>query len=151
MSAGDSIGIKYLDHASIITGLKPFSFPTNIFLWIMALPFTIGLISLGVCYIKVNNEIKIYRYGKVAEAALISMIPTAGLLISGIGGGITVHYQYKTSEGQTILGESFTNDFSILNTKKQGDLLKILVSADNESKSLLISKLDEIQNNWKIG
>jgi hypothetical protein len=150
MNVGDSVKIKYLESSSIITGLEPLSFPLYIF-FIAAVPiFTIGVLTLLFLYIKIKSDINLFQYGKVRDAELLSMIPRPGLPISGFGRGVTVNYQYKTASGENALGESVTSDFSILNSKKQGDLIKIFVSADNESKSCLINKLDEIRNNWKI-
>jgi hypothetical protein len=115
------------------------------------IPFLIiGLTLLGLLYLRVRGEITLYKHGEIKEAEIVSMTPKNGLPISGIGQGVTVNYQYKATRGQSILGESFTSDYTILNSKKQGDLIKIFVSADSESKSCLIPKLDQIRNNWKI-
>jgi len=150
MNVGDTIEVKYLSDSSIIPGLEPFEFPLAL-LWSILIPFLgIGLVLLIFLYLRVRNEIDLYRRGEVRDAEIISMTHTRGLPISGFGQGITVHYQYNTTRGQSILGESFTNDYSMLNSKKQGDLVKIFVSSDDESKSCLISKIDQIRNNWKI-
>lgn len=150
MNIGDTIEVKYLGDSSIITGLEPFEFPYDMFLYILIPFLIIGLVMLTLLYLRVRNEIHLYRHGEIKEAEIISMTPKNGLPISGIGQGVTVHYQYKTIRGQSILGESFTSDYSILGSKKQGDLVKIFVSMDNESKSCLITKLDQVRNNWKI-
>ena len=150
MDTGDTIEIKYLGDSSIITGLEPFEFPYDMSLYILIPFLLIGLVMLIFLYLKLRNQIHLYRYGEIKEAEIISMTPKNGLPVSGIGQGVTVHYQYKTIRGQSILGESFTSDYTILSSKKQGDLVKIFVSMDNESKSCLIPKLDQIRNNWKI-
>ena len=150
MNIGDTIEVKYLADSSMIIGLEPFKFPYDLFL-IILIPFLIiGLTMLSLLYLRVRNEISLYKYGDVKDAEIVSMTPKNGLPFSAIGQGVTVHYQYKTTRGQSILGESFTNDYTVLNSKKQGDLIKIFVSVDNESKSCLISKLDQLRNNWKI-
>jgi len=150
MNIGDTIEVKYLADTSIIVGLDPFEFPFDMFFKILIPFLIIGLTMLGLLYLRIRGEINLYRHGEVKEAEIVSMTPKNGLPISGIGQGVTVHYQYKTTRGQSILGESFTSDYTVLNSKKQGDLIKIFVSADNESKSCLISKLDQVRNNWKI-
>jgi hypothetical protein len=148
MDIGDTIQIKYLAESSMIVGLESFTFPFDILLNILIPFLVIGLIMLGLLYLRIRNELNLYKHGQVKDAEVISMTPKGGLPISGIG--VTVHYQYKTTRGQSILGESFTSDYSILNSKKQGDTVKIFVSVSNESKSCLIPKLEEIRNNWKI-
>lgn len=150
MNIGDSIEIKYLADTSIIVGLDPFGFPFDMFFRILFPFLIIGLTLLGLLYLRVRGVINLYKHGEIKEAEIVSMIPKNGLPISGIGRGVTVHYQYKTTRGQSILGESFTSDYTVLNNKKQGDLIKIFVSADNDSKSCLIPKLDQVRNNWKI-
>lgn len=149
MNIGDTIEVKYLAGSSIIVGLEPFEFPFGIFFKILIPLLIIGLIMLGLLYLRVRTGINLYRYGELKEAEIVSITIKNGLPISGIGQGVTVHYQYKTTRGQRILGESFTRDYAVLNNK-QGDLIKIFVSAGNESKSCLISKLDQIRNNWKV-
>jgi len=150
MNVGDTIKVKYLAESSIVVGLEPFEFPYYIFLIIMIPLVTVGGIMLVLLYLRVRNTIALYRYGKIKDAEIVAMTPKHGLPISGIGQGVTVYYQYKTTRGENILGESFTNDYTILSSKKQGELIKIFVSLDNESKSCLISKLDQIRNNWTI-
>lgn len=150
MNIGDTIQVKYLADSSMIVGLDPFRFPFDILLNILIPFLIIGLIMLGFLYVRVRNELILYKYGQVKDAELIAMTPKNGLPISGIGQGITVNYQYKSTIGQSILGESFTSDYTILNSKRQGDIVKIFVSVDNETKSCLIPKLEEIRNNWKI-
>lgn len=146
----DSIDIKYLDSSSVIVGIEPFSFPFDIFV-IATLPiFILGIIALVVLYVRVRKEIELFKHGKVNEAAIISMTPRNGFGLTGFGARVVVHYQYKTSRGQQILAKSMTTDFSILNNKRQGDMVKTFVSADNESNSTIFSKLDEVRNNWKI-
>ena len=150
MSVGDTIEVKYLSDSSIIPGLEHFEFPVGL-IWSLLTPLlAVGLIFLVLLYLSVRNKIDLYRHGEVRDAEIVSLTLKRGLPISGIGQGITVHYQYTTTRGQGILGESFSNDYSMLNSRKQGDLVKIFVSPDDESKSCLISKLDAVRNNWKI-
>lgn len=150
MKIGDTIEVKYLSESSIISGLVPFEFPYDIFLKILIPMLIIGIIALTLLYLRFRTTINLYRYGKVMDAEIVSMNIKNGLPITKIGQGINVFYQYNTKSGQNILGESFTTDFSILNSKKQGDLIKIFVSVDNENKSCLIPKLEQIRNKWEI-
>jgi hypothetical protein len=141
--------VKYLADSSIVVGIEPFEFPFDTIVDILIPFLIIGLILLTLLYLRIRNQITLYQQGEIMNAELISMTPK-NRTVSGFGQGVTVHYQYNTRQGQSILGKSFTSDYSILNTKKQGDLVKIFVSLDNESKSCLIPKLDSIRNNWKI-
>jgi len=147
---GDTIQIKYFNGQTIVLGVKPYAFPTDIILMIL-IPFLLtGLIALGLLYWRTKGQIDLFKNGNVVDAEIISMIPISGFPISGIGQKVIIHYQYQTTNGQQILGESTTTDHAILTTKKQGDKIKIFVSPDNEKKSCVISRLEEIRNNWKI-
>lgn len=150
LNVGDTIEVKYLSSSSIIPGLEPVEFALGLLLSILIPFLAIGLGLLISLYLSVRKKIGLYQYGEIRDAEIISMVPTKSLQISGIVQGLTIHYQYNTTRGQSILGESFINDYSLLNSKKQGDFVKIFVSTDDESKSCLISKLDQVRNHWKI-
>ena len=130
--------------------LKPYAFPTNLLLLILAPMLGVGLIALGLLYWRIKRQIDLFKSGKVADAEIVSMTPLSGLPISGIGQRVKVHYQYPAANGQKLLGESMTADYSILTSKKQGDKIKIFVSPDKETDSCVFSKLDEIRNSWNI-
>jgi hypothetical protein len=150
LSVGDTIQIKYFNEQTIIAGLKPYKFPTKEILLIMISFLVIGLTALGLLYWRVRRQLNLFKNGNVTNAEIISMVPTSGLPISGLGQKVTVHYQYQTIDGQKILGKSVTSDYTILTSKKQGDIIKIFVSPNNETESSVFSRLDEIRNHWKI-
>jgi hypothetical protein len=140
LKIGDKLKIKYLDGRSTIVGLEPFAFPYVIIAIVLS-PFLIfGLANLGYLFYNVNDMIQLYRYGEVWDATIILITPRSGLPLSGIGAGVDIHYQYKTSTGQPALGESITNDFSILSSKKPGDTIRIFVSPRDEMKSCLVPR-----------
>jgi hypothetical protein len=150
MTIGDTIQIKHHNGQTIIVDLKPYAFPTDILLLVLIPILIIGLITLGLLYWRVKGQIDLFKNGTVKNAEIVSMTPISGLPISGIGQRVKVHYQYLTTSGQKLLGESTTTDYTILASKKQGDTINIFVSRDNEAESCLFSKLDEVRNNWKI-
>jgi len=150
MNIGDTIQIKYFNGQTIIADLKPYAFPKNILSAILIPFLTIGLVTLGLLYWRIKGQIDLFKNGNVVNAEIISMTPTSRFPISGIGQKVIVHYQYQIATGQKLLGESATTDYTILTSKKQGDTVKIFVSPENETKSCVISRLDEIRNNWKM-
>ena len=150
LEIGDTIQIKHYNGQTIIADLKPYAFPANILLLILTPMLGIGLIALGLLYWRIKGQIDLFKNGKVTNADIVSMTPVSGLPISGIGQRVKVHYQYLAANGQKLLGESATTDYSILTSKKQGDSIKIFVSPDKETESCVFSKLDEIRNDWKI-
>jgi hypothetical protein len=144
MKVGNPINIRFLNGHSIIAGIKPFAFPISILLVVLTPFLVIGLVLLGYLYWSVSNQIGLFKNGKVVEAEIISMA-----LIPGLAQKIVVHYQYKLS-GQAILAKSTTTDYTILTRKKQGESVKIFVSPNDETKSCLVCRLDDIRNDWKI-
>jgi len=150
LEIGDNMVIKEFNGNSIIKGLKPYDFSTELFL-LFPIPFLIiGLPFLIYSILNLKKELKLYKFGKVSKGKIISMIPKSGLPVSNVGQGIIVHYEYETRNGNKIVGESFTTDFSIMNDKKKGDLVPIFISTENENKSCVVPKLDSLRNGWNI-
>jgi hypothetical protein len=148
MNIGDTINIKHLNGSSIILGLEPFAFPFGLFTAILIPFLCIGLIVLTILIVKVRGKIGLYQSGEVRDAELVSMSTKNGRY--GHARGVIVNYQYKSVRGQSLLGESYTSDLSILGSKRQGDPIKIFVSPDDDTKSCLIQKIDQLRNNWRI-
>lgn len=150
MNIGDNIEIKYLYDESILTGLEPDSFPWDI-LFYAPLPFLfIGILLTIFLLNLIGKKIKLYKYGILRDAELISFMPRPKLPIANIGGGINVQYQYKMSNGNKMIGESVTKDSSIMEEKKPGDTIRIFVSPDDELKTCLIPQKEAVKNNWKL-
>lgn len=84
MDIGDTILVKYLADSSMIVGLEPFKFPFDILFNILISFLVIGLFMLGLLYLRIRNELNLYKHGQVKDAELISMTPKSGLPISGL-------------------------------------------------------------------
>jgi hypothetical protein len=150
MAVGDEIAIRHLGDESILEGFESYSFPAYLF-FLFSLPFLIiGLLLLIPTFTKIKKDLILYQFGDVRDAELILMTPKSGFLPWNFSVRILVNYRYKTSTGQSILGESLTTDLLIINEKKQGDTIKIFVSRQDESKSTLAPKLESIRNDWGI-
>ncbi|MFN5171200.1 MAG: DUF3592 domain-containing protein [Cyclobacteriaceae bacterium] len=150
MEIGEEIEIKYLGEQSILAEFEPYSFPAELFA-LFPLPFLfIGLVLLIPSFTKFKKDLKLYQFGDVYDAELVLMTPKSGFLPWNFAQRILVNYRYRTSTGQSILDESLTTDFSIINEKKQGDTIKVFVSRQDESKSTLAPKIESIRNDWKI-
>lgn len=150
MKVGDKIDVKYLGSESIIVGLDQFGSPTKYIYGGITVFLIVGLSFLLYLYVLTRNELKLYRYGKVVDAELISITPRRARAKQRMRPALDVHYQYTTSSGQKILAESWTNDLLMLNEKKHGDLIKVFVSPENEGKSCLIPRLESVRNGWRI-
>ncbi|MBO6497586.1 MAG: hypothetical protein JJ978_18610 [Roseivirga sp.] len=92
---------------------------------------------------------KLYRHGDLKQGMIVSMIPKSGLPFSNAGQGILVHYQYEVN-GEKLMGESKTSDFSIMSNNQKGDLIPIFVASNNPHKSCVVPKLEALRNNWGI-
>ncbi|KQT16461.1 hypothetical protein ASG31_13180 [Chryseobacterium sp. Leaf404] len=154
---GKEIQIKFFEGQSVIKDIEPFVLPIY-YVFIFASVFLlIGIPFFIKSVIPSLKNFNLYKNGIVKDAEIVSMEINSNT-VSGNGfrsyrtgnHTITVNYFFKTKNGSNVFGKSITTDFSILNEKKSGDIIKIFVSENNESKSCLIPKLEALKNNWKI-
>ena len=148
LNIGSEVQIKYLSGKSIIKDLKPFN--ADFLKFIPFIFLIIGLPLLLYSTYQIRKQLNLYKNGQIAKGKILSMMPKSGLPISKIGQGIIIHYQYETTKGKSIVEESFTTDFSILNDKKKDDYIPIFISRKNEQKSCIVPKLESLRNNWNI-
>jgi hypothetical protein len=150
MQVGDSISIKHMNGKSIITSLEPFSFPFAMFFTIPIVFLLLGLPCVILLFYQTRNEIRLMKFGTIAEAEVISVAHRPGMPLSKAGQGVNIHYQYRTIHNRTYLSYCFTSDLSLLNSLRQGDTIKIFVSPEDHSKSTLVARLEAVRNNWNI-
>ena len=149
LEIGNDLEIKEYEGNSIVVGLKPYDFGMGFFL-LFPIPFLIiGLPFLLYSLHHLRKELKLYKNGVIGQGKIVSMIPKSGLPVSNVGQGVIVHYEYEIN-GQKIMGESMTTDFSIMSNKKKDDLIPIFISSDDQQKSCLVPKLESLRNNWNI-
>lgn len=150
LDIGDNLEIKSHNGSSIVANLKPYDFSLGFFL-LFPIPFLIiGLPFLLYSIFNLNKELKLYKYGEVSKGKILSMIPKPGFGISNIGQGIIVHYEFESRNGNKVIGESLTTDYSIMNDNKKGDLVPIFTSSNNDEKSCIVPKLESFRNGWNI-
>lgn len=150
LQVGDNLAIKELNGQSIIQNLKPYRFPVAL-LFLIPIPFLLFTMPFLIyLFISTRKELKLYKYGQVATARIVSMMPKYAIPIISLGQGVIVHYEYETRNGNKVIGESLTTDFSIISDKRTGDRVSIFVAANNEHESCVIPKLESLRNNWDI-
>lgn len=150
LQIGDKITIKELQGSSIIPHLQPYKFSIGFF-FLIPIPFLlIGLPFLFYAVISFRKELKLYKYGKVIKAKIISMIAKTGVRGSNMGQGIVIHYAYESIEGKKLGGESLITDYCVGDEKKKDDYISIFVLPENEEKSCIVPKLESLRNNWNI-
>jgi hypothetical protein len=136
---------------SLIKDLTPFSFPVYLFFILPAIFLLIGIPFLLSGLIPALKIFNLYKTGIVKEAHVVSMtLNSSGLSIRGSQQNILVNYYFLDELGHKIFGKSTTNDFLILNEKKEGDIVKVFVSESDETQSCLIPKLEAVKNNWAV-
>lgn len=150
LQVGDNLATEELNGQSIIQNLKPYRFPVAL-LFLIPIPFLLfGLPFLMYLFISTRKELKLYKYGQVATARIVSIMPKYAIPIINLGQGVIVHYECETRSGNKVIGESLTTDFSIISDKRTGDEVSIFVAANNEAQSYLIPNLESLRNNWDI-
>jgi hypothetical protein len=150
MKIGDEIKIKTFENQSKIQNLESFTFPFYVFYILPFIFFILGSIFCVIGLIPALKDYNLYKNGIVKDATIISMVPNAGLPISGRGQSIVINYYYLNGNGNKVFDKSKTTDFSIMTEKKAEDKIKIFVSENDENKTCLIPKLESLKNNWKI-
>lgn len=157
LTKGNSIKIKTYNNQSQIINLEPFKFPTfflyflPIIFWIIGIPFL--LFSL----IPAMKNYNLYKNGIVREAEIISM-EVYNNFVSKFGFNnyrsgpqkINIQYYFVGKNNRKIFGKSTTNDYSIINEKKSGEKIKIFVSENDENKSCIIPKFENLKYNWNL-
>lgn len=150
LQVGDNLATEELNGQSIIQNLKSYRFPVAL-LFLIPIPFLLfGLPFLMYLFISTRKELKLYKYGQVATARIVSIMPKYAIPIINLGQGVIVHYECETRSGNKVIGESLTTDFSIISDKRTGDEVSIFVAANNEAQSYLIPNLESLRNNWDI-
>lgn len=148
LEIGAEIPIKKLNGQSIIKDLKPFD--ATILKYVLLLLFLIGLPFLLYAVYQSQKKLKLYKYGTISNGKILSIVPRRRSKKSQYSQGAIVHYQYKTTKGQSLIGKSFTDNLLIINNKKEAATLPIFVSKDQEEKSCIIPELEAIRNNWEV-
>ncbi len=105
----------------------------------LAIFLIVGLSCLAFVMYNVKGELHLYKVGVVTDAEVVGMSHKAGIRYFRVTDkALRVQYQYTAQDGRTYLGESFSADVSLLNMLKHGDRVKIFVSPEDQSKSILI-------------
>lgn len=146
---GDAVPIRVLDGASVIATLKPFSFPVYFFLLLPGVFLVLGLVFLLVGLPRVLRTYRLYQSGEVREGSVlgISTRTTSGRSARQY---YLVSYEYAGPGGQSVLGESPTDDLLLVNEKKFGGKVKLFVSPTNETQSCLVPRLEALKNGWQV-
>jgi hypothetical protein len=147
---GQQIVIRYLGDEATIPSLEPADIPWIIFL-LMPLFFGIfGAPFLIYCIARAKNKLKVMKLGVVRKAKLLSLTPVTsfGLSSSFFKTRFEATYVFNNEKGTEIFGSSLTTDLALLNEKKKGDEIEILVLPGQEAKSLIIDfpTLQKIQS-----
>jgi hypothetical protein len=149
MNVGDSVQIKYLNDQSIIASLKPADFSMEMFTFFPLIFAFVGLPCLVYLYYFTRSLLYLYKYGTIAKAQVISMTHKINPMIPRTS-QLEVHYQYKSDQDETLLGSTMSSDMTLLNTLKQGEIVKIFVSPYDSSKSTLVPRLEAVRNGWVV-
>jgi hypothetical protein len=151
IAVGSKINILVYENQSTIKSLVPFSFPVGAFYILPAMFFIIGTAFLLIGFIPALGKFNLYKHGIVKDAYIVSVSAETGFGFPlNRRQNMIVNYYYTDAHGNKIFGDSTTDDLLMLNGKKTGDEIKILVSEADERKSCLIPHLEALKYNWAI-
>ena len=80
------------------------------------------------------------RLGRPAKGRLLALAPVQvyGCGLPFFKSRFEATYVYTDSSGKDLYGQCLTTDLSLLNEKRKGDELDILILPENERKSVLL-------------
>ncbi|MGC4041667.1 MAG: hypothetical protein QM710_13005 [Flavobacterium sp.] len=148
LRGGSIINIKSYGNESVITSLKPYSFP---FEFMLVLPFVflvLGIVFFSIALFPALKKYKLYKNGVVTDAhfigiSLFSSTPLANDRMANVD-------YYFTKNGHTVYGTSTTAEFLPISLKTKDDIIKVFVNPEDESQSCYIPKSAIQKNNWNI-
>jgi hypothetical protein len=149
-SIGQEIKVLVNQNQSIIKGLKPFSFPTGLFLLFPVIFLLIGIPMLLVGILPALRTFNLYKTGLVKDAYLVALDTNAIVSALRFNQSVLVHYYFLNEFGSKVFGKSTTSDLLMLKDKKAGDIVKVFVSENDGNKSCLIPGLEAMKYNWSI-
>jgi hypothetical protein len=138
LQINNTVNIKYLKGESKIDGIEPFSFSIVSFLFVPLPFFIIGMLVIIFSLKPYLAEKRVIKFGISKEATVISFFSFSGLPIINLGKHILVSYIYYSKDGKRIHGTSKIFNLSILDGKKIGDAIEILVSKKDEEESTIL-------------
>jgi hypothetical protein len=130
-TAGDVITVRYLEGEATIPDLQAATFPTEVF---VVMPLMFGLIGLPFLIYAVMGALgkrKVLMFGDVRRARLLSMVPVQSFGMFGsafLKTRFETNYSYLNDANEEIYGKSYTTDLVLLNEKKRGDEIEVLVA-----------------------
>jgi hypothetical protein len=127
--SGQPVQIRYLGPDAVIPSLEPLDFPFYLFYFLPFFFAIFGLPFLVYCGIGARQKIQIMKYGVLQQATLLSMTPISsfGSLGFFLKTQFEAIYSFIGPTGQPLIGKSHTGDLLLLNEKKKGELIDILV------------------------
>ena len=134
------ITTRYLGDAATIPSLEPADFPWIFFLLMPLLFGIFGAPFLIYCIIRARGKLKVMRLGIVKKAKLLSLAPVTsfGISSSFFKTRFEANYVFQNDKGAEIFGSSLTTDLALLNEKKKGDEVEVLVLPNEEAKSVIL-------------
>ncbi len=135
---GRSIPIRYLGEEATIPDLKPVDFPFFIFKAMIYAFCGIGFVALAYSLAGAFWKVAIMKNGVVRPGKLLAWVPVSSRFTWVIKTRFEMTYSFTGINGKETFGASLTRDLALLNEKKKGDEIQVLVLPDNLKKSLAI-------------
>jgi len=138
---GDAITVKYLNGEATIPDLQTAEFPVELF---VMMPLVFGILGLPFLIYALAGALRmrrLLRLGEMRRAKLFSMVPMQSF---GMWGAMFLKTRFETSYtfegegGKVASGSSTTSDLGLLNEKKKGDDIDILVVAGRDNETLIV-------------
>lgn len=143
---GRVIEVSYLDGQAVIVGLKPVEFPLPLPVMLFAPVAMFVLLGFPFLAYGVTGAIWTYRLlrlGVVRPAKLLSFESQSSFLSWNRTARFKATYRYTDSTNREHSGSASSIDLTLLNQKKKGDEIEILVLPHDELRSTILDSATE--------
>ncbi|MDJ0707035.1 MAG: hypothetical protein QNJ46_27485 [Leptolyngbyaceae cyanobacterium MO_188.B28] len=137
---GDRIQVKYFEGDSIIPDAEPVNFPFWVFGFIPLLFSFVGLSFLGWALAGTLKKRHLYLKGEERVGKVISMAPISGDSMFFSKSSFRIHYAFENKNGDTSYGISVSSDLALMNEKRRGDDVSLLISPVSERVNCVVDE-----------
>jgi hypothetical protein len=143
---GRPVDVLYLDGRAVLVEVQPaqFPFPTAVFLlFALMVWLLIGVPSLTYALVGIRRKYQLLKNGVVRQGKLLSFETLSSFLSWTPTGRFRATYTYIDSAARELLDTAPSRDLTLLNQKKKGDEIDILVLPTDERRSTILDSSTE--------
>jgi hypothetical protein len=138
---GQPVTVRYVGDQATLADLEPVELPFPLALFsVMAVAMStlIGLPFLAYGVVGARRKYLLLKHGVARQGKLVSFESLTSLASWSPSGRFLATYTYADSAGRDVFGSAPSRDLTLLNGKKKGDEIEILVLPNDEQRSTIL-------------